>query len=1615
MSNIIDNRIVELLFDNSDFEKNVKTSMNSLDNLNKSIDTASSAKGLSGLADSVKNVSLDGIAGAVENISGKFSALGIIAKTVLEDITHEALQYGERIAKAFTIEPVIQGYGEYELKMNTIQTIMAGTGESLETVNGYLDDLNTYADRTIYSFSDMTQNISKFTNAGVKLKDAVGAIQGISNEAALAGANAAQASHAMYNFGQAMSSGYVKLIDWKSIENATMDTKEFKEELIKTGVELGTLTKVGDKYVTTTTDMKGKVSEAFGAIDKFRDSLSHQWLTTEVLTTTLNKYADETTDIGKRAFDAAKNIKTFSQLINTLKESIGSGWAHSFEIIIGDFEKAKTLWKSVFMSLNEDIEAATELRNTLLTEWSEGGGRIALIDALSDAWNKLKQIIEPVKKALNEVFPPLTAQRLIDFSNGLKEIVSKFTVTDEITNKLYRTFKGLFSILDLGKQAFSAIGKVIGKVFSNVDFLEITAQIGDFFTKLNESAKSADFFNKILGGIYDAISRVIKAIANLGSSIKEHLGGGFVETIIEGLSNGFSGLGDIIDKVKEKIVNGFSKIGDSINNSKLFTFLEALLNFAKSVGKGVIDALSYVFESLGGGIKSLLDNIKIGDLNTLSTLLNEGLLVGIVAKLSGVMDVFKDTGKSFGGVGKSIKGLIGSFANIGANIGSGFAQISNVFKSLSGYLEGLQKKVKSETILKIAEAVAVLAASCFVLAGIDVEKMTQSLTAVTTMLVEIMTAMKVLNGSSSTTLGQALTGWVDAKSVDAVANQLIKLSAAVLIMSFALKNVSDLNWDQIGVGLTAIGGSLAELIAAMKFMPKDKEIKKLASTFITMGIAINIMALALKQLSGLNLEQVGIGLAGIGGALAAILLTLTGLSFINKESTNFNKIASSVLVMSIALNAIASAVKIFSTMDLPEFITGIIAMTASLVALVAAFYGMSMIDDGSIMKTSSAMLVMGIALNAIAASLKIFGSMGLEEFKIGISGLAISLAALVAAFFGMSKIEGSILKTASTMLIMGVALTVIASALKIFGSLSLEEFITGIVAMTASLVALVAAFVGMSMIEGSIISSASAMVIMGIAIKIIADAVKEFGSMNLDELLSGILGLAGAVAIVVAALAALALIGPSSLVGAASMIIMAAAITAFALALKILSTIPLAALGTALLGLVGGITLLSLMATVLSLAAPAIITFSVALLSLSAAVALLGVGLLAAGTGISMFAAGMTALVKLGEASASALEKAIDLIVEVVGKVVARIIESLIEGFRQVIVAIGECAPDIVDAIGKIIPALLTLLNEQVPMIVDGVLQFIVALIEKLAENIPAIYNAAAELIIAFINGITDCYAMVIEAAFQAIIKFINALSDTIEKHTPELADAIKRLFETIIKAAVTIIVGSIPFLKTSGKELMDGGFLKGLKEKINDVVQIGKDFVMGFVNGVKNTVSEAVSTAKQFGKDVLSTIKGVFDEHSPSKETEKIGKYAVDGLVIGIKKLASKAVTAAKDMSEKTLNAFDLSNISSVIDMDGFSPVITPVLDLTNLQNGASQIDSMFAGRTISATVDAINQNGSASNAVIGELKDEIIKLNERMSNIKVMLDSGTMVGAMVTQMDNQLGRQQVYAGRGI
>ncbi len=1063
MSTTVDERVVEMRFDNRQFESNVQTSLSTLDKLKRSLNLDGAVKGLEGISAASKKCDMSGLSSAVQTVQARFSALEVMAVTALANITNSVINTGKQMLSSLTIAPIKDGFAEYELKMGSIQTIMMSTGASLEDVNKYLNELNTYADRTIYSFADMTSNIGKFTNAGVKLEDAVMAIQGISNEAAVSGANANEASRAMYNFAQALSAGYVKLIDWKSIENANMATVEFKTQLLEAAVAAGTVEKTTDgMYKVLSKNNQGStMDETIDATKNFNDSLQYQWMTTDVLVSTLRDYADETTEIGKKAFAAAQEVKTFTQLMDTLKEAVGSGWAMTWEILFGDFNEAKTMWTDASNYFGGLIDAMSDARNSMLQGWKDLGGRAAVIDAVKNAFGALVSVVKPVKDAFREIFPPTTSQQLYNMTIALKEFTSRLKLSDTASANLKKTFKGVFAVLDIGKQAFSALFKGITPLFGGFEtlgggILGVTGNIGDFLVSIDDFIKKNDIFGKSVQGVIDFVGKAVNAFKDFAKevkdkfnlpdldtvkeSVKEFLnilkekinvpGLELFHSILERIHIRMSQVGEAAGEMKGGVIIAIGAIGETLSKCKFLQLLQALWNGVKTIVGGITQVIS-----------GLADTIieKLGN-----------------ADFSGIIDLLN--GLSLGGIAIGLTKFINSLSNPLDSLGDIMENVTGILDGVRGCFEEYQNQLKAGTLIKIATAIGILAASIVAISLVDSDKLAGSLGAITVMMTELIAAMAVFNK----------LGGVSSKG----AGKLIVFAAAVLVLSSAVKKMASLSWGELARGLVGVGVLLAELDAFMATAKFNKKAMSNAVAMVIFAAAIKVMASAVKALSGLSWEEMAKGLLGVGVLLAEVDIFLNTAKFSGKAMST----ATGMLVMAAALKVLASVCGDFAQMKWGEIGKGLTAVGALLLE-VAAFTKLT----GNAKHVVSS----GLALVEIAAAMKIFASamsdfarFSWEEIAKGLVAMGGALAELA---IGLNLMNGTLAGSAA-MFVAAAALGVLTPVLSVLGAMSWEGIAKGLITVAGAFTIIGVAGAVLTPLVGTILALSGAFALIGVGV-----------------------------------------------------------------------------------------------------------------------------------------------------------------------------------------------------------------------------------------------------------------------------------------------------------------------------------------------------------------------------------------------------------------------------------------------------------------------------------------------------------------------------------------------------
>ncbi len=1060
MSKTIDERVVEMRFDNKQFESNVQTSLSTIEKLKKSLDMDGATKGLESIDSAAKKVDMSGLGSAVETVKTRFSALEIMAVTALANITNSVVNTGKQMLHSLTIEPISQGFEEYELKMGSIQTIMMSTGASLEEVNKYLQELNTYSDKTIYSFQDMTSNIGKFTNAGVGLEDAVMAIQGVSNVAAVSGANANEASRAMYNFAQALSAGYVNLIDWKSIENANMATVEFKTQLLESAVACGTLTKTADGMYKT---VKGNVIDATHG---FNDSLQDQWMTTEALVGTLRNYADETTEIGAKAFAAAQDVKTFTQLIDTLKEAVGSGWANTWEILFGDFEEAKELWTGLSQVIGGFIDAQADARNEMLQGWKDLGGRTKLIEALKNAFEGVQSVIKPIYEAFREIFPPTTAQQLYDITENLRKFTANLKLSDTASANLKSTFKGLFAILDIVKQAFSAIFTAIKPLFGGFGtlgdgILGFTGGIGDAIVAFDEFIKTSGAFQKVGEGIATVIQTIMTALSTLKNKIKEKFESANFElfhSLLERIHERMTQVGEAAGEMKSGVIVAFEVIGEALANCQFVQLLSAVWNAVKTIGSGIVKILGELGSSLAK---------NLGEAN-----------------FSGIIDLLN--GISFGAIAVGITKFVGTFRKAIEDIGSFKESFIGILDSvrgcfISGQATGVVKSVTA--MLGIATAVLILASALKKIADLDAKQLTTGLIGVAGLTTMMIAAAKAMSSNSKTIIKGA--------------TQMVIFAAAIKILASVCEQLAKLDWNQLAKGLVGVGILLAEVSLFLRTAKFSGKSITTATGIVILSAAIKVLASACKDFGEMKWEDIGKGLASI----AVLLAEVTAFTKLTGNAKHVISTGVALIAIGAAMKIFASAVKDFSGMQWDEIARGLVAMAGALAAVTIAvnFMPKNMIGIGTgLIAVSAALLILANALNQM-------GSMSWEEIAKGLITLGGAMAILA---IGLNAMTGTLAGSAA-LLVAASALLVLTPVLAILGAMSWSSIVKGLVTLAGAFAILGVAGAVLTPLVPSILALSGSLALIGVAVVGIGAGLALAGA-GLSALAVGLTALAAA-------------------------------------------------------------------------------------------------------------------------------------------------------------------------------------------------------------------------------------------------------------------------------------------------------------------------------------------------------------------------------------------------------------------------------------------------------------------------------------------------------------------------
>lgn len=1279
MSTTVDERVVEMRFDNKQFEQNIQTSLSSLDKLKKSLNLEGAAKGLETVNDAANKCSgnMSPLSNAVETVRVRFSALEVMAITALQNITNSALAAGKNLVSAFTIDPIKTGFEEYETQINAVQTILANTsskGTTLDQVNNALDELNHYADMTIYNFTEMTRNIGTFTAAGVDLDTSVAAIKGIANLAAVSGSNSQQASTAMYQLSQALAAGTVKLQDWNSVVNAGMGGQVFQDALKETAKVHGIA-----------------IDEMIKDEGSFRETLSKGWLTSDILTETLAKFTGDLNEdqlrtmgytddqiksimeMGKTANDAATKVKTFTQLFDTLKEAAQSGWTQSWEIIVGDFEEAKELLTEVSDTFSAVINASADARNKMLQDWKDLGGRTMMIEAVKNVFEGLVSVAKPVREAFNEIFPPMTGKQLAEITERIRDLTAKFKMGEESSKNLKNTFKGVFAVLDIVGQAFKAVAGGVGELIglflpAGNGVLSLTGSFGEYLVKLDETVKKTDIFGKAVSTVVDIVKTVITFVKTAGEKVKEFgkaagekfdfPGFELFHSFLERVHDRMAQIGDGAGKMKSGVIVAFEMMGEALEKCKFLKVMEALWTAVKVIAGGIADAVGTMMGTLAE---------KLGN-----------------ADFSGVLDILNSI--AVGGIALSVSKFLKSVTEPLEGLNGVLEGVTGILDGVRGCFEAYQTNLKAGTLLKIGAAIALLAGSIVAISLIDSDKLSASLGAITVLFANLLGAMAIFNKISS-----------DTGKVSKACTAMIAMSVAVSILAGALKKVSDLDWGELARGLVGIAGLTTIVVASSKAMASSqKQVMKGVTSLIIFGAAIKILASACEDLSKLQWDELGRGLTGVGVLFAEIAVFLRVAKFNGKMIST----ATGIVILSAAMKVLASACKDFGQMEWSEIGKGL-AGIGGLLAELAVFTNLAG-NAKHVMSTGVALIAIGAAMKIFASAVKDFGQLQWDEIGRGLTAMGGAVAEVAIAVNLMPK---NMIGIGTGLVIVGGALEIIANCMSKFGGMQWEEIGRGLTVMGGALAELA---ISLNFMKGTLGGSAALLVASG-ALAVLAPVLSILGALSWEAIAKGLISIAGAFTIIGVAGAVLTPLVPTIL----------ALSGAFALI-----GVGVLTIGAGLLAAGTGLSALAIGFTALATAGAAGATAIVAALT----VIVTGIaGLIPAV--LTKVGEGIIAICKVIAAGAPAIGEAVKAVVLTLIDVFVSCVPQLADGALQLVVgvlaALVTYTPQIVDLAFKFLIGILEGIASNLPSLIKAGVDVLVAFFAGIVDALRGIDTGA--------------------------------------------------------------------------------------------------------------------------------------------------------------------------------------------------------------------------------------------------------------------------------------------------
>ena len=1410
----IDNRVVEMSFNNEQFNSGIESSVQALDNLKQGLDLSGAANSLTDLENAGKSFDLSGVSDAVQNISDHFSMMGIIGMAAIDNIVNSAIDAGKNMISALSTDQIMAGFQQYETVIRATQTILANTslqGTSTQEITKELEDLLSFSNKTAYNFTSMSDSLAKMTATGVDLHTAGQAIQGLTNLAAMSGSTNEQATSAMQAVIQGFAMGSVGLRQWRSLVSSGMGTDIFQQNLIETA-------KVHNINIEGMIQTEGT----------FTKTLSKGWLTKEIMIESLGKltgaysaeqlrsmgYTEEQITqidkLGKVAIESAEKVKTATQLWTVLTEVVQTGWGQSWRIILGDLNQSKTLFTEIKDLISPILQGQADWRNKVLSDWASGfgGGVDTVMEGIRTIVGTFTLVSTQLGRAFDEVFGAINADTLFKISDAFVNFTEFMKATSANALDLRSIFAGVFSIFDIGWQAVQALATGFLHLFNALaptkgSVMDFAVGIADWFSKLDTAIKKGDLFNKAISNIVyflldwkDKIANFVKeTIAKLKEFetaleknpiykfFADHL-----KSFFEDVKKAFSGVTgldsskftEFFDKVKERLsftIPIWNAVGGAINflSQILVDAWPNFMNFISWAGKG----LGTVLEGVVNWFKSIdfkkidwyavlrLSSLGLGIANALSFFLNNGL--------DGITKAF---GIFISGGGKSALGVF------------------NILGTLQQSIMTWQNTIKVDMLMKIVGSIAVLTIAVIALTFVDPIKLAAAMAAITVMFVQIFSAMEAFDRMppSSTGFGKMIS----------LTAGMIGLASAVLLLSIAVSALGKMKPEELSAGLIAVGALTTTLvIAAISLSLASDNLAIVAAGILVFALAIDLIAIAVVKMGTLKPDELKSGL------LAVSLLILELGLFANISGNGVNVIASAtgLLVFAGAIGLIGIVVAKLGELKAEQLKQGLFSITM-LLASVSIFLN-TVGDAKSVISASIGLIILSGTMIVLVGAISKLGALSWEDLSKGLIGMAAALAILTIAVYALPP----------DMAVQGIGLAIVSGALII-----------------------------------------------------LSNALSSMGGMSWDQVGHGLAALGGSLIILAGALYLM----EDALPGAAALVVASLGLAILVPLLMLLGTMPMESIGVALLALGGSFAILAAAGALMMVPGllEGLFGFAAAIALIGVAALIIGVGIGAAAAGFGLLAASGAGAGIAIVAIVTSMLSVLPLVIVMVGLTIAALLDLIIvnapklfEAIKAILVgfisAIAEVGPQLILTIITLITVLVVALGDAEPLMIHAGLKVLMAILNGIHDNIYQIVTTAIDIITKFEDGISSKMPALIESGFKMLLAFINGMTDAVDQHLAELIVAGDKLAAAVIEGLIKGIAGGLQVTKDAlwnlGKEAYKS-FMDSINAKSPSKLfdEAGGYITEGLVNGIKRDTKSVADATTSLGDAAFSSMSNV-------------------------------------------------------------------------------------------------------------------------------------------------------------